>query len=312
MSTHSLDQARRGLSLLVVAGVLWGTGGLLGRLLGDSAGLAPLAVAALRIGLGGLLLVGYLCLTGRHVPRGRAAWLRIGQTGLLAALFQASYFTAVSLTSVSLATLVTIGSAPVIVLLARIRSANRHQIAGVGLALLGLGLLVGLPTGGAAGEALLAGVACAVASGSGFAVMTLLGTRPVSGLDDVTTTGIGFTAGGLILVPIVGATSGWSLALDVRSVLLLVALAVVPTALAYTCYFAGLRTTSAGTGSVLALLEPLTSTVLAALLLGERLGPSGLVAGAVLGLAMLLTARSAADPEPAADGGPVDDLVRSS
>ena len=51
---------------------------------------------------------------------------------------------------------------------------------------------------------------------------------------------------------------------------------------------------------MLALLEPLTGTVLAALLLGERLGPAGLAAGAVLGLAMLLAARSA-DGRDAAD-----------
>ena len=299
-SSSSSGPARRGLSLLVVAGVLWGTGGLLGRLLADSAGLAPLAVAALRIGLGGSVLVGYLWCTGGRLPRHRAAWLRIAQTGLLAAVFQAAYFTAVSLTSVSLATLVTIGSAPVIVLLARIRHAHRHQVVGVLLALLGLGLLVGVPTGGTDGGALLAGAACAVLSGAGFALMTLLGSRPVPGLDDVTTTGIGFTLGGLALVPVVAATSGWSLALDARSTLLLVALAVVPTAIAYTCYFRGLRTTSAGAGSVLALLEPLTGTVLAALLLGERLGPAGLAAGVVLGLAMLLTARStAADRNPA-------------
>lgn len=291
----SSDSARRGLFLLVAAGVLWGTGGLLGRLLADSAGLAPLAVAALRIGLGGALLVGYLWSTGGRLPRHRAAWLRIVQTGLLAAVFQAGYFTAVSLTSVSLATLVTIGSAPVIVLLARIRQAHRHQIVGVVLALLGLGLLVGVPTGGAAGGSLLAGAACATLSGAGFALLTLLASRPVPGLDDVTTTGIGFTLGGLALVPVVAVTSGWSLALDVRSALLLAALALVPTAIAYTCYFRGLRATSAGAGSVLALLEPLTGTGLAALLLGERLGPSGLVAGVVLGLAMLLAARA---PEP--------------
>jgi drug/metabolite transporter, DME family len=294
MSSSPLDPARRGLALLAIAGVLWGTGGLLGRLLTESAGLAPLGVAALRIGVGGALLLGYLHLTGRRAPRGRAAWLRIGQTGLLAALFQAGYFTAVSLTSVSLATLVTIGSAPVIVLLARVRSASRHQVAGVALALLGLGLLIGLPAETTGGAALLAGAGCAVLSGAGFALMTLLGTRPVPGLDDVTTTGIGFTLGGLALVPVVAATAGWSGVLDARSVLLLAALAVVPTALAYTCYFRGLRTTSAGTASVLALLEPLTGTLLAALLLGERLGPTGLAAAAVLGLAMLLTARAPA------------------
>jgi DME family drug/metabolite transporter len=72
----------------------------------------------------------------------------------------------------------------------------------------------------------------------------------------------------------------------------MLALAILPTALAYTCYFRGLRTTSASTGSVLALLEPLTGTVLAVVLLGERLGASGLIAGAVLAVAMVLTARA--------------------
>jgi DME family drug/metabolite transporter len=305
MSIRTFQPARSGLSMLVAAGVLWGTGGLLGRLLAESAGLAPLAVAALRIGLGGGLLIGFLALTGRRVPRTRAAWVRIAQTGLLAALFQASYFTAVSMTSVSLATLVTIGSAPVLVLLARWRDASRNQAGGVALAVLGLVLLVGLPTDTAAGSSPLAGAAFAVLSGAGFATMTLLGTRPVAGLDDVTTTGLGFTLGGLVLASIVGVTTGWSVRLDAHSVMLLVALAVLPTAVAYTCYFRGLRATSAGTGSVLALLEPLTGTVLAALLLGERLGPTGLVAGVVLGLAMVLTARSSG-----AEASPVREPVR--
>lgn len=160
------------------------------------------------------------------------------------------------------------------------------------LALLGLGLLIGLPSAGPTSGALLAGSACAVLAGAGFAVMTLLGTRPVADLDDVTTTGVGFTVGGLLLTSIVAATSGWSFQLDLRSLALMLALAIIPTAVAYTCYFRGLRTSSASTGSVLALLEPLTGTVLAVLLLGERLGAIGLIAGVVLALAMVLTARA--------------------
>ena len=295
----SIDPARRGLSLLVVAGVLWGTGGLLGRLLGESTGLSPLAVATLRLLLGGAVLVGYLLATGRRLPRSRAAWSRVAATGLLAAVFQASYFSAVALTSVSLATLVTIGTAPVVVLAARIRTARRAQLVGVGSALLGLTLLVGLPSGGAElapASSPLAGSVCAVLAGTGFALMTLLGSRPVAGLDDVSTTGVGFTMGGLALAPVVTATSGWSLPADLRGVGLLVALAVVPTALAYTCYFAGLRATSAGTGSVLALLEPLTAALLAVLLLGERWGGAELAGGVLLGLAMVLTARES-EPE---------------
>jgi DME family drug/metabolite transporter len=82
----------------------------------------------------------------------------------------------------------------------------------------------------------------------------------------------------------------------------MLALALVPTALAYTCYFRGLHQTSPAMGSVLALLEPLTAAVLAALLFGEQLGISGLVAGGVLGCAMVLTARASprsAAPVPA-------------
>jgi DME family drug/metabolite transporter len=284
--------ARQGLFMLVVAGVLWGTGGLLGQLLANSAGLSPLAVAALRLSVGGGLILACLRVTGRPLPRSRAAWLRIVATGLLAATFQASYFTAVAMTSVSLASLITIGAAPIIVLLARFRAASRNQVVGTALALLGLVMLIGLPAAGPASGALLAGSACAVLAGAGFAVMTLLGTRPIAGLDDVTTTGLGFTVGGLLLTSIVSGTSGWTFVFDLRSAALLLALAIIPTALAYYCYFRGLRTASASTGSVLALLEPLTGTVLAVLLLGERLGATGLIAGTVLALAMVLTARA--------------------
>ncbi len=290
--SNSTVVARRGLFMLVVAGVLWGTGGLLGQLLADSAGLSPLAVAALRLAVGGGLIVAYLRVTGRPLPWSRAAWLRIGATGLLAATFQASYFTAVTLTSVSLATLITIGAAPIIVLLARFRAANRDQIAGTALALLGLVMLIGVPTAGPAAGSLLAGSACAVLAGAGFARDDPARDPPGGGARRRHHHGPWVHLGGLLLVSIVAGTSGWSFVFDWRSVALLLALAVIPTALAYTCYFRGLRTTSAGTGSVLALLEPLTGTVLAVLLLGERLGATGMIAGAVLALAMVLTARA--------------------
>src|SRR5882757_6930786 len=45
---------------LVLAGLLWGTGGLTGTLLGATAGLSPLWVAALRLLTGGALIVAFL------------------------------------------------------------------------------------------------------------------------------------------------------------------------------------------------------------------------------------------------------------
>ena len=206
--TTGLAAARRrpgsGLFYLVVSGLLWGTGGLTGSLLGRAAGLSAIAVAAYRLTAGGLLIVAFRALAGRPWPAGRAAWTRITVIGLLAALYQSCYFTAVSLTSVPLATLVTIGAAPVIVLAAaRVtgRPAGRHAAATTALAVTGLGLLVGLPSG--FGEtAVLASAGMAVLAAAGFAAVTLTGSRPVPGLDDLTVTGFGFTIGGLALMPL--------------------------------------------------------------------------------------------------------------
>jgi DME family drug/metabolite transporter len=279
-----------GVSFLVLAGVLWGTGGLLGRMLGDATGLSSLAVATYRLAVGGLLLVGYLLVTGVRLPRSRAAWARIAAVGALAALFQVAYFTAVSFTSVTVATLVTIGSSPLLVLLARPRSADRRSLSAVGLALSGLVLLVGIPTdGGPSTGALLSGAGCALAAAGGFTAMSLLGARPVPGLDAMTTTGAGFTLGGALLAPLAVTTSSLAFVPTPASIGLLLAFGLVPTAVAYTCYFRGLRSAPAGVGVLMALLEPLTAAVLAAVLLGDRLGVSGIAGGLLLGAALVLT-----------------------
>lgn len=292
MSTLRTTPSSSGVSFLVLAGVLWGTGGLLGRMLGDATGLSSLAVATYRLAVGGLLLLGYLLVTGARLPRSRAAWARITAVGALAALFQVAYFTAVSLTSVIVATLVTIGSSPVLVLLVRPRSADRRGLVAVGLALSGLVLLVGVPTdGGPSTAALLAGAGCALAAAAGFTAMSLIGARPVPGLDAMTTTGAGFTFGGALLVPLAATTSGLSFAPTAAASGLVLAFGLVPTAVAYTCYFRGLRGAPAGVGVLMALLEPLTAALLSALLLGERLGPAGIAGGLLLGTALVLTAR---------------------
>jgi len=130
--------------------------------------------------------------------------------GLLAALFQSCYFTAVSLTSVPLATLITIGTAPVIVLSAdRLtgRPAGRLAVLTTGLAVTGLGLLVGLPSGFRE-TAVLASAGMAVLAAAGFAAITLISMRTVAGLDDLAVTGFGFTVGGLLLMPAAGLAGG--------------------------------------------------------------------------------------------------------
>jgi drug/metabolite transporter, DME family len=286
-----------GLLCLITSGLLWGTGGLTGSLLSRVAGLSAISVAAGRLTTGGVLLVIFLTVTGRRWPAGRAAWTRIAVIGLLAALYQSCYFTAVALTSVALATLVTIGTAPVIVLgVYRVTRRRPGRLAPVAacLALAGLGLLVGLPSGFSE-TTVLASAGMAVLAAAGFAALTLTGARPVPGLDDLTVTGFGFTLGGLVLMPLAAALGGLSFRPGPEAAGLLIALGTGPTALAYTLYFRGLRQAAASTAALLTLLEPLTGAILATFILGQRLSATGIAGAATLAVAVIVTVRGAGE-----------------
>ncbi|MGX6603219.1 DMT family transporter [Micromonosporaceae bacterium Da 78-11] len=295
--TASPRSATTGLWLLVLAGVLWGTGGLLGSLLGREAGLPPMAVAACRLGVGGLLIGGFVLATRRPLPRGRRAWARIVVIGLLAAMFQAAFFAAISFVSVSLATLLTIGASPVLVLLAEGISGRRRigfaQLGTAGLAVVGLTLLVGVPGEGRDLATLLAGCGCALLAAGGFAAMTFIGAEPVAGLDDLAATGLAFVLGSAALAPLALLAGAGDAHFTPTAVGLLLLLGLAPTAIAYAAYFRGLRTTAAGTAALMALLEPLVGTILAILLLGDRLSPAGLVGAALLIVALALEPLSA-------------------
>jgi DME family drug/metabolite transporter len=73
-------------------------------------------------------------------------------------------------------------------------------------------------------------------------------------------------------------------------------LAVVPTAIAYSLFFRGLRSVTAANATVIALLEPLTGTLLAIALLGDRLSPAGVVGGLLLGYSIVASIRTSIPP----------------
>jgi DME family drug/metabolite transporter len=314
--------ARSSFLFLVLAGLLWGTGGVTGHALADASGLAAPAIGAYRIGLGGLLLV---LPRAFRKPMPPGAWPRIAATGALAAVFQSAYFASVAIGTVSAATLITIGSAPIFVVIAeavhRRRRPAPRELRPVVAGVAGLALLVGAPAGGASLAAGVAAACLAALSGLAFAAFTMLGRRPLPAgggrtIEQQDVTGYGFLAGGVGLALVIAPFTSLQFQPTGRSLLLLALFAVVPTALAYTLFFRGLRHATAATATVVALLEPLTGTALAIWIFGDRLGLLGGVGAALLLLSVLDAGRAQlvqvtpAEPGQASGPGPADHAGR--
>lgn len=282
-SPSAASMPRNGTLLLVLAGVLWGTGGLAGSVLASYTGLAPVSVAAYRLLTGGALVTGYALVRRRLVglPREPQGLIRIATAGLLLACYQAAYFAAVAATSVGLATLTTMVAVPVLItagtaLLDR-RRPTRRAIVSLLIALAGLVLLIGSST---AGTHRMAGTGLALLAAAGFAALSLDRREPLPGLDHITTIGSGFLAGGLLLLPVT-VTIGMDIPARPAPIGAVLFLGLVPTAIAYSSYFTGLRCTGPRAAIIALLLEPLTATLLATLVNKEHLSGAQML-GALL------------------------------
>ncbi|HEY2100117.1 MAG TPA: EamA family transporter [Pseudonocardia sp.] len=316
--------SRTDLYYVLSAGLLWGTGGLAGSLLGQVAALSPLAVATYRLAGGGLTVLAVLAVTGRLPRLGRAGWRRVLSVGVLTATYQACYFAAVAMTSLAVATVIAIGAAPVLVLTAEAVGERRRpgsaSLVAIGLALLGLALLLGTsghPLTRAGGGSLALGLLLALGAAAGFGALALIGRRPVPGLHGLATIGVGFTAGGALLAVaalVAGALTGGpgfgghgfgglEFAPTAASVGLLVYLGWVPTALAYGLFFVGLRGVSASSAAVVAVLEPVTATVLGVLVLGQRLGLGGMIGAGLLCAAAVVAGVGGSTSRPVTEAG---------
>ncbi len=294
--------ARRNALAVTAAGVLWGTAGVAGLALGERTGLQPLSVGWYRLAIAALVLLGARALRGGWRPAvARADLPRVAGVGVLLAWYQVAFFAAVDHAGVALATLVTLGLAPVLVAVATAAAGRERPRAAVLAALVaiaGLALLVGVPSGGdPAGR--VPGALLALGSAAGYAGVTLLSRGLAGRVAPADLTVAGFVVGAVALLPL-AAASGLGLAApgaapSAGTLALLLYLGAVPSALAYSLFFAGLRTTGATAAAVITLVEPLTAAVLAAVLVGERLGPAGLAGGALLLAAVVTLALAPAD-----------------
>ncbi|MGY1821607.1 DMT family transporter [Geodermatophilus sp. SYSU D00079] len=278
--------ATGGFLFVVLAALCWGTAGVSGRVVADRTDLGPLDIAWHRMAIGAVVLLAAHVLTRRRragaaVPLTRPVAVRLALVAAGLAAYQLAYFAAVAGAGVSVATLVALGLAPLLIALGAALLGHgrpdRATLLALGTALTGLGLLVGLTAGASAGTAVLLGALLAVGSALGYAVVTLASGAVPAG---VPVTLAGFAGGALLLTP-VALAAGLRLTGEPVALLTLLYLGAVPSAAAYALFFRGLRTVPGAVAAIVTLLEPVTATVLATAFLGERL-PVGALLGGLL------------------------------
>ncbi|MEU8176101.1 EamA family transporter [Microbispora hainanensis] len=264
---------RQGLVYVSTAAVAWGTGGAAGALLHGAGQLSPVAVSFWRFACGAALLL--------TVARSRPSWRVVLLVGPAMAVCQAAYFAAIAEAGVAVATMITMGAAPLLVAAGgRIFLGEPLGRTGLGCAALAVAGLAML-TGGAQ-TVTPAGAGYALLSAAAYSFVTLTTRRmPADGVAVW-----GFAGGAACLLPIAAAGDLLPAGHTVTSVLLLGYLAAVPTALAYGLFFAGLRVVGGTTAAVLSLLEPVVAAVIGVVLLGERMSAVQ-VGGAVVLLCAL-------------------------
>lgn len=279
---------------MLLAAMLWGTIGI------ATQGIYTLDhTTSVFINLGRLLIAMPILLVASWRTLGRSMFaiprydFRIMViSGLSIGFSQAAYFAAIQYSGVTIATLLTLCLSPIIVaflaVMLRLEKMTGKLLLALVLAVIGCVFLVGIQTD--ISEDVIFGAILAFLSALGYAGMIVCGRFLARDYHPLQITCVGFGTSTLLfivmnlVVGIVppGQVEGW---------LLLVYLGVVPTAIAYSLFLAGMKEVTATTASILSLLESVVAAALAWLLFGETLQLSGGVGVLFLLLSFFILSR---------------------
>jgi drug/metabolite transporter (DMT)-like permease len=275
-TVNSRPNLARELALLLLLATLWGASYTFIKL--GVATIAPITLIAARTAIAGLLLLAIMRWRGVRLPRDGATWRRF--------LLQACLNSVIPWTllawgerSVDAGLATILNSASPIFTFLLTAAVTRHEAAsprklfGVVAGMAGICLIVGIEAFDAIGEGLAAELAI-VAAAICYACAAIFG-RSFGGLDPMAPAAGSLLAGAAFLIPAsLLLEQPWTMTPSVVSVLALLGLAVVSTALAFVIYFRLIQTLgSVGTTAQAYLRVPI-GVAIGVAVLGERLSPT--------------------------------------
>ncbi|HLT13044.1 MAG TPA: DMT family transporter [Marinobacter sp.] len=301
----------QGVLLIALASLLWGTTGIVAKFLFNGTELAAITLGFLRL----VVALPFFWLLMRREQRqlrrahpgepiagsslrtlGWKAFLPLAALGLFQAFYQGSYLLAVDLTGAGIATLISLCLPPVFVaILAAPLLGEKPTLLTVLAAIaaiIGTGMLVASDVD-TAGSLRLAGILMALLAAAVYTGFTLTSRYSSAGTPVFTTAFICFATAAILLLPAVLVNDGFSDldTLGFKHWLMVGYIGVVPTCIGYLCFFTGMKTTPATLSSIIVTLEPLFVALLAWLILGEVLGPTGIAGALILVAAVIVASR---------------------
>ncbi|RZS58994.1 DME family drug/metabolite transporter [Microcella putealis] len=283
---------------VVVASVLWGTTGTAATFL--SREVSPLATGSATMAIGGVLLFAVAARPAGRAIADRAArpWLLVGAIGVV--VYPLAFYSSMSLAGVAIGNVVSLGSGPLFAALLEWRVTKkpltRQWMLAAAIAITGV---IMLALGGHGGDSPVDaagvpwGVALGLLAGASYALYTFTsGEVMARGHSSRATMGAVFGLGAIPLAVVLMVT-GAPLLASPSNLAIIGYLAVGPMFVAYVLFGIGLRQLRSSVVTVITLLEPLVATLLAIVIVGERLDPLGWAGLAVIlvGIAALSPAR---------------------
>jgi len=310
-SAYTTGEMLLGLVLVALAACSWGTTGSAMTLLAREGTSSPFLVGWARMaGAAPCLLLATAILRPTAPVEGRWSLRDVALAAVLGAAmaaYQVCYFWAVPRTGVALTALLAICSAPLMITVGAVlflrerpraptRVALLLAVTGTAMLLAGPRSLDRLP------EGFVLGVISALGAGLSYAVYALTAKGLLARAAPLPLAASTFTLAAALLTPVLlfereiarPLAAGWPL---------LFYLGLVPTAVAYLLFSAGLKRVPATAAAIATLLEPLTASALGVLAFGERLGAWGWAGTALLAVALVFLARERADKAAGGAGG---------
>ena len=285
-----------GILAVILASLLWGTTGTAATF---APALFPLFIGSFAMGIGGILQCGLATVKIVHDRALLAVHCRFLIVGVLAvAIYPLAFYSSMRLSGVTIGTVVSIGSAPILSAIieyfSRDFQLNKQWAMGALLGIIGmvmlafsdnasttiqythvnLGILLGL----------VAGLTYALYSWSARQLM-------LKGVNTKAAMGATFGCGGLLLIPVMLIT-GSAFVNSWNNMTVGFYMALIPMFLGYRCYGFGLSKISASMATTITLLEPVIAAILAMLIVGECLSLIGWIGMLLIFICLIMVTLS--------------------